>query len=549
MSSLRPQVDLPGTTPVLLRDSRPREEGPDPKERIEVTVVVRSRAGDDALAEALDTLSKQPPRERTILSDEEHALQYGSTAEDLAAVQAFAVESGLQVVEASAARRTVELSGSVEAFGRAFGVDFQLYDSPRGSYRFHEGPVAVPRELQGVIEAVIGLDDKPVLRPQAAGGEPGGEPDQLTHVDPRTIAAYYQFPSGLTGAGQGIAVLQFGGGYYQSDLETYFRLRGIKMPELRLVELLGQSNQPANRSMIVECAQCLGLLVSGATGPPAPASLAYLATIECTMDLEILGTLAPGALLVTYMAPGTALGQYTAFSKAVFDPVNACSVVNCSWGSPEDLSTPSFLSSLDKLFQHAALKGVTICASTGDMGDGSVRYGKPTPQFPASSPNVLACGGSSVSADLSRETSWYEPISGTPIAMSGGYGLSQLFAIPSWQKEAGTGSTYRAYPDVASKADVQGGYDVVVTGLDIPMGGTSAAAPMWAALAALINERLGRRVGPLGPCLYTKPFAQAVRDITQSGGGPCTPGPGWNPCTGLGSPLGTGLLAALGSGG
>jgi kumamolisin len=526
---------------VLLRHSRPRGEGPDPKETIAVTVVVRSRAGADALAEALDALSKQLPHERTILTDEEHALQYGSTAEDLAAVQAFAVESGLQVVETSVARRTVELSGSLEAFSRAFGVHFQLYDSPRGSYRFHEGPVAVPQELQNVIEAVIGLDDKPVLRPEAASGEP----EKLTHVDPRTIAAYYQFPSGATGAGQCIAVLGFGGGYYQSDLETYFRLRGIKMPEIRLVELLGQRNQPADRAMIVECAQCLGLLVSGATGPPNPAALAYLATIECTMDLEILGTLAPDALLVTYMAPGTALGQYTAFSKAAFDPVNACSVVNCSWGAPEDVSTPSFLTALDKLFQHAALKGVTICVSTGDMGDGSERYGKPTPQFPASSPNVLACGGSSVSADLSRETSWYEPISGTPIAMSGGYGLSQFFAMPAWQKDAGTGSTDRAYPDVVSKADVLDGYDVVVTGLDIPMGGTSAAAPMWAALAALINERLGRRVGLLGPCLYTKPFAQAVRDITQSGGGPCTPGPGWNPCTGLGSPVGTGLLAAL----
>jgi kumamolisin len=542
MSSFQPRVEIPGTAPEPLRGSQPREEGPDPGERITVTVAVRSRAGDEEIAAAVDALAKRLPHERPVLSHEEHERRYGSTAEDLEAVQAFAAAHGLQVVEASAARRVVELSGPLEAFSRAFGVRFQLFDSPARPYRTHDGPVAIPRELAGVVEDVIGLDDRPLMHPHASGG--GLE--KLTYVDPRTIAAYYEFPSNATGAGQCIAVLQFGGGYYQSDLETYFRLRGLKTPETALVELLGQCNQPADRQQVLQCAEYLGILPSAADSPPGnPGAMQYLSTIECTMDLELLGTLAPGARLVTYLAPGTPQGQLTAFSKAIFDQANAPSVINCSWGWPERNNTPSFLLSLDKLFQHAALKGVTICASAGDTGDGTEQYGKPTPQFPASSPHVLACGGSSVSADLSRETSWYETFPGRSGALSGGYGYSQVFPIPSWQKEAGTGSTNRAYPDVASKADIMDGYDVVVTGLDLPMGGTSAAAPMWAALAALINERLGRPVGLLGPSLYTKPFAQAVRDITLSGGGPCTPAPGWNLCTGLGSPVGTALLAAL----
>jgi kumamolisin len=395
--------------------------------------------------------------------------------------------------------------------------------------------------LQNVIEDVIGLDDRPLLRPLAAGGEL----EKLTHIDPRALAAHYQFPPGLTGKGQCIAVLQFGGGYYQSDLETYFRLRGLKMPEIELVELGGQTNQPADRSMILQCAGCLGLLPSNPGGPPDLQSLACLSTFECTMDLQLLGTLAPGARLVTYMAPEGLRGQYIAFSKAIFDRTNAPSVINCSWGAPEEGNPQSSMASLNRLFQHAALKSVTVCASTGDLGDGTVRYGKPTPQIPASNPYVLACGGGSVSTDLSQEIFWSETLRG--FTMSGGRGFSQVFPIPSWQKDAGIGSAYRGYPDVVAKADILEGYDVAVAGLDLPMGGTSAATPLWSALVALINERLERPVGLLGPLLYTKPFAQALRDVPQSGG-PCTPAPGWDPCTGLGRPIGTALLAALSPG-
>lgn len=553
MSPRRPRVELPGTAPLPLRGSRPREEAPDPEQRITVTVVVRSRAGDDELAEELDALAKRLPHERRILSHEEHEQRFGSTEENLAAVQAFAAEHGLQVVEVSAARRVVELSGTLAQLSRAFGVRFHLFDSPRRPFRTHDGPVAIPRELEGVVEDVIGLDDRPLMRPLAAVGAGGAvEPGKLAYVDPRTLAAYYRFPTGVTGAGQHIAVLQFGGGYHPSDLETYFRLRGLSMPELELVELPGQTNQPADQQTILSCAAYFGILDASQAGSADPsactasAASAFWATIECTMDLQLLGTLAPGARLTTYLAPDTPSGHYAAFSKAIFDPAAPASVINCSWGSCENKSPQSYMISVDKLFQQAALKGVTICASAGDFGDGASTCGEPTGHFPATSPYALACGGTSVSADLSRETSWYEFLPGKPTEpLSGGGGYSQFFAVPSWQKDAGIGSGFRGFPDIAAKADIVGGYDVVVAGVNLPMGGTSAAAPTWAALVALLNERLGQPGGLLGPHLYSKPFVGAVRDITQSGGGPGGPTPGWDPCTGLGSPVGTGLLAAL----
>lgn len=539
-----PRIELHGEVPRPLRGSIPRATAPDPQERIRVTVVLRSRAGD--LAGAVADLAHRRPHERPVLSLEEFEERFGSSREDLEKVQAFAADHGLEVVDASAVRSVVELAGTLEAFARAFGVRFQAFHSPLRPYRTHDGPVLIPPELKGIVEHVIGLDDRPLLNPAAAaGGTAASGVTRLVYNDPRDLAAYYDFPAGATGAGQTVAILQFGGGYNQSDLEAYFQLRGIPSPEIALVEMEGQTNQPASAQVMQSCAAYLGLLDSSYAGPDDAEvykanTAAFWATLECTMDPEILGTVVPGARLVTYMAPDTPKGKYDAFSQAIFDPTYAPSVINCSWGSAEDDTPQSSMISLDQLFQKAALKGVTICASAGDFGTSQPSH------FPATSPHALACGGSSVDDSLTRETSWYEVISnGTlSVTMAGGGGYSQFFEIPSWQT-AMPGQTGRGYPDVAAKSDVMTGYDVLVTGLDLPMGGTSAAAPMWAGLVIAINEKLGHPTGYLTALLYSADFAKALKAITESGGGTCQPTAGWNPCTGLGSPIGTALLAAL----
>jgi kumamolisin len=553
MSDTEEQVALHGEVPAPLSGSTPREKGPDPGERITVTVVVRSRADHGALAAALKGLAKLLPRDRPRLSADEFERRFGAAPADIAAVVAFATLYGLRVGEVSPARCTVELSGTLEQFGRAFGVGFRLFGHPIGPYRIQDGPILIPRRLQGVIEDVIGLDDRPLLTPGvAASPAPSSSSDygigKLAYTDPRAMAKYYGFPEG-TGAGQCAALVQFGGGYDPDDMEAYFQLRGIACPEMALVEIQGQTNQPASPGVMKSCAAYLGLLGPGAVEPDdqnvyKANSGAFWATLECTMDLQILGTVAPAARLVTYLAPNTEQGKYNAFSKAIFDTGNNPMVINCSWGSCESQTPQSAMISLDQLFQKAALRGVTICCSAGDHGDGaSTCGGQPSGHFPASSPNALACGGSSVAQDLSTETSWYEVLSGYP--MSGGGGYSQIFDLPDWQKSAIAGQTGRGFPDVVAKADIMTGYDVVVGGLDLPMGGTSAAAPLWAGLIALLNEALKEPVGYLTALLYSGGFATALRAVTRSGGGPCTPTPGWNPCTGLGAPIGTALLAAL----
>jgi len=547
MADQEEQVALHEEIPEPLSGSTPREKAPDPQERITVTVVLRSRADRGALGEALAGLAKLLPHQRPILSNQELESRFGAAPEDIALVVAFAALHGLHVDEVSAARRTLQISGTLEQFGRAFGVGFKLFGHPLGPYRTHDGPILIPRRLQGIVEDVLGLDDRPLLTPAAVASTGSSAPgvDKLVYTDPRTIMKHYDFPA-ATGAGQCAALVQFGGGYNPEDMGTYFELRGIPCPVITLVEVMGQTNQPASAEVMKGCASYLGLL-----GPADPNgksvyasnSSAFWATLECTMDLQILGTVAPGARLVTYLAPNTTQGKYNAFSQAIFDETNSPSVINCSWGSCENKAPQSSMISMDKLFQQAALKGVTICASAGDYGDGSAQCGQPTGHFPATSPNALACGGSSVAQDLAKETSWYEVISGFP--MSGGGGYSQFFDLPDWQKSVVTGQTGRGFPDVVAKADIMTGYDVLVSGLDLPMGGTSAAAPLWAGLIALLNEALGQRVGYLTSLLYSSGFASALQAITQSGGGPCVPTAGWNPCTGLGRPIGSALLAAL----
>jgi len=196
--------------------------------------------------------------------------------------------------------------------------------------------------------------------------------------------------------------------------------------------------------------------------------------------------------------------------------------------------------------------GVTVLASSGDSGstDGS-SDGKPTVDFPASSPYVIGCGGTRLSlsgAKISSEVVWNE-LSSNEGATGGG--VSGFFALPMYQQTAGvpkspSGFVGRGVPDVAGNADPETGYNVVVDGSATVIGGTSAVAPLWAGLLGRINQSLGKDVGYVNPLLYASGSAATFRDITSGTNGTYSAGPGWDACTGLGSPDGAALLASLG---
>jgi kumamolisin len=193
----------------------------------------------------------------------------------------------------------------------------------------------------------------------------------------------------------------------------------------------------------------------------------------------------------------------------------------------------------------AAALGVTVTVAAGDSGSSDGGTGAHV-DFPASSPHALACGGSTLHASpagaITTETVWND---GTDGGATGG-GVSDSFALPSWQSAAGVpqkgGKAGRGVPDVAGNADPRTGYQVLVDGSRLVIGGTSAVAPLWAALVCRLAEALGRPLGLLQPVLYS---SAVLHDITTGNNGGYKAGVGWDPCTGLGSPDGVALLAAL----
>jgi kumamolisin len=169
--------------------------------------------------------------------------------------------------------------------------------------------------------------------------------------------------------------------------------------------------------------------------------------------------------------------------------------------------------------------------------------------FPASSPHILGCGGTnlqSANGAITSETVWNDGAKG---GATGG-GFSVQFPLPAFQTSAGVtppSGGGRGVPDVSGDADPESGYQVLVDGQSLVIGGTSAVAPLWSGLIALLNQKLGQPLGFLLPGLYAlSSSTEAFHDITQGSNGAFSAGPGWDACTGLGSPSGENLLAALG---
>jgi kumamolisin len=208
---------------------------------------------------------------------------------------------------------------------------------------------------------------------------------------------------------------------------------------------------------------------------------------------------------------------------------------------------------MDSAFQDAAALGVTVCCASGDDGSGDrVNDGHAHVDFPASSPHVLACGGTRLEgsgATIEKEVVWNE---GTNNGATGG-GVSDTFALPDWQSKAKVPPSAnagkhvgRGVPDVSGDADPQTGYEVLVNGQSFVIGGTSAVAPLWAGLIALANQKLDTRLGNVSPLLYKlSSKSGAFHDISTGNNGAYKADAGWDACTGLGTPNGQKLISAL----
>jgi kumamolisin len=488
----------------------------DPNDEVIVTVMVRRK-----------TEELPPPKARPIPRDK-FAELYGADPADVELVEQFAEEYDLTVGEIDLGRRSIVISGSVADMNEAFATQLLVFQSPDGFYRGRVGELSIPSNLGDIVVGVFGLDVRPQaklrLRRHVEGVTPKAAGD--TSYTANAVAKLYSFPTAGTGAGQTVAIIELGGGFRAADLTAYFsKLKISPAPTVTAVGVDGARNAPVGNP-------------NSADG-------------EVLLDIEVVGAIAPKAKIAVYFGPNTDQGFLDAITTAVHDNVRKPSVVSISWGGAESTWTAQSLTAYDQAFQDAGLLGVTVCCASGDDGStDNVSDGAAHVDFPASSPNVLACGGTrleSTAGKITKEVVWNQ---GVGNGASGG-GVSDFFPLPTYQASAkvpvSVNPTHfkgRGVPDISGDADPATGYQIHVDGRDAVFGGTSAVAPLWAALIAILNQQLGKPVGFLNTALYSK-GAKGLRDITSGTNGAYSAGTGWDACTGLGSPSGTALLTAL----
>ncbi len=429
----------------------------------------------------------------------------------MARMRSVARKHGLTVIDEDAAAHLMKLRGTYEQAVAAFQPDhLGVYETTSGRrYVARSGHLHLPEEVAGDVVAVMGFDQRPVAKPHFRSAAAA----QATSYLPAQVASAYRFPTGLSGSGETIGLIELGGGYADSDMAAYFTASGIsRTGTLASVNVDGTGNAPDG----------------DASGPDG----------EVQLDIEVAGSIAPGANIVVYFAPNQGSGFADVISAAVNDQTHAPSVISISWGGPESGYSQQDMDAMNQALGQGAALGITIFVASGDNGatDGTTAD---TVDFPASSPNVVGCGGTSLPSG-GAEVAWNNGAEGG--ASGGGY--SSVFAMPSWQSGvAGVTGTMRGVPDVAGDADPNTGYKITVDGTATVIGGTSAVAPLYAGLFALINQSAGTRVGFVNAALYAN--LSAFTDIISGNNNGYEAGPGWDPVTGLGSPIGTSLLGAL----
>ena len=533
-----------------------------PGDELRVSIVVRRKAGgqEKALQAAAGRLPGSLNDRRRQLTD-----QAGADQADLDRVTRWATAAGMRVVSADPATRTVMLTATAAQASAAFGVSLGRYQTRSFSYRGREGDVHLPPEIAEVAQAVLGLDNRPqagthlklgsplapdqipapsvppasllpqLTADQAAAPTPRPDPKPMW---PTQVASLYAFPADADGHGETIAIIELGGGFTPAELASYFQQANVPAPTVEAVSVGAGSNQPG--------------VNKDDDG-------------EVMLDIEVSGAVAPGARIAVYFGGNNDRDFHDALVTAIHDTERSPSVVSISWGSPESRWTGQARQAFDDVLVDAAALGVTVLAAAGDHGAGDRGGdGKAHTDYPASSPNMIGCGGTTLflAADgRPQEVAWND---GNGWATGGG--ISDLYGPPSWQTVAlpaslnGTGRPGRGVPDIAGNADIASGYMVLVGGHLGPIGGTSAVAPLYAGLVARLNQALGHPVKDLLATLYALPAADQAavfQDITTGNNtvpdtdafGPAVTGydatSGWDACTGLGSINGTALLQRL----
>lgn len=490
------------TSSMRRRPTGQRVSDVDPNRLIRLTVVLKPGA-------PLQPIT--PKKRHRALSRADYRARHGTKQAVLDRVVAFAKQHGLRVVEASPSKHAVRLEGTYGQAKAAFQPEeLGVFRIDGKDVVARSGHLFVPDDLSQDVVAVMGFDERQIARPHFRIRPASA---QAVSWDPTQVAQKYNFPTGVDGSGQTVALIELGGGFQPDDVAQYFAAKKVKRSgKLTSIGVDGAANTPGDPN-----------------GPDG----------EVQLDIDVVGSVAPGVNIAVYFGPNQGSGFLDAIQAAVHDETNDPAIISISWGGPEDSFSQQDMQAMDQAMQAAAALGISVCVASGDNGatDGDTD-GKLHVDFPASSPHVLGCGGTRLPKS-GEEVAWNDGNGG---GASGG-GFSTVFPAPPWQNGQAAQSKQRGVPDVAGDADPETGYNVRVDGQDMVVGGTSAVAPLWAGLLALANQSLGSRVGFVNPILYQN--SKAFTDIKTGGNNGFNAGPGWDPVTGLGSPIGTTVITAL----
>lgn len=493
-----------------------KKMGPtDPEQDITVTVMVKSKGSEQEMDKCLQEIVEG---KRKPLTDKEFAAQFGADQTSMSHVLKFAKDNGLTTAKADAESGQVKLTGKVKDFSKAFGVQLDDYQNGPIVSRGRSGDISVPRALANDIQGVFGLDNTELAKPHFKKLD-NADPKARGSFMPQEVADLYHFPKESKGAGQSVAIIELGGGLDEKDNAKYYSDHNLPQPKnIQIVGVDGATNSPGN----------------DADG-------------EVALDTQIIGAVSPEANQQLIFAPNSEQGFVDAITRATFAEKGELqnSAISISWGAPESGWTDQAIQNMNLAFKKAALKGISTFAASGDNGakDGTQKY---SADYPSSDPYVTGTGGTSLDRS-GKEVTWNDSFGG-----STGGGISSKFLVPDFQKEITLpanankdGTTGRGDPDVAGDASPNTGYVIRVNGSDEVTGGTSAVAPLYAALMMRVNGALGKPAGYLNPFLYKNGNSGIFKDITSGNNNGYNAGPGWDAATGWGSIRGDKFLEAL----
>lgn len=462
---------------------------------------------------------------------------YSPSPETISAVTSYLTASGLKVTGTSASRQFINVTGSAANVETAFHVQLHTYTVNGQTYYGPVNDPAVANSLAGLVQNISGLDNYSIYHPNyhLNATARGYTPTDLQ----KAYGADTLINQGYDGSGQSIAFLELSG-FDQRDIQAYqqkYGVVGAAIPAPILVDGGPSDNQGA---------------------------------VEVELDMEVASAIAPKATQLMYEGPNTGQGINDVYSQIVND--NKAKIVSISWGLCELALGSAELQTLDQIFQQGAAQGMAFFAAAGDTGAYDCGDTNLSVDSPADDPLVTGVGGTALALNAdgtySGETAWScaSCTKRSPQGSGGGGGISLQFGLPTFQnglQPSGVTTPARYVPDVAANADLSTGYAIYCTVSaagcdsakpDLVAGGTSAAAPLWAAGMALINQALAQQgksaVGNANATLYAvqKASPAAFHDVQQGNNLYYRAGPGFDLATGLGSPDFAALEQAIASG-